>query len=83
MKSTKKFFEGFKEGCDLFAGNIRVIINTILISIVYIFGIGITSILAKIAGRHFLDMKLSTKRETYWSELGLKRKPVDEYYKQF
>lgn len=83
MNSVKEFFEGFKEGFESFVGNIKVIVNTILLSVVYILGIGLTSIFAKILRKHFLDMKLSTKRETYWSELNLKKEPVDEYYKQF
>jgi hypothetical protein len=83
MNCIKEFFKGFKEGIESFVGNIKIIVNTVLLSIVYIIGIGLTSIFAKILGKHFLDMKLSTKQETYWSELGLKKKPADEYYKLF
>jgi hypothetical protein len=50
---------------------------------VYVFGIGITSVLAKVFSKHFLDMKISRERESYWSELDVKKRPIDEYYKQF
>jgi hypothetical protein len=83
MKSEKNFLKGFKAGFGIFSSNIKIIFNTILLSVVYIFGIGLTALFAKITGKHFLDMRLSGKRKSYWSELGLKKKPVDEYYKQF
>jgi hypothetical protein len=83
MNSLREFLKGFKEGSESFVSNIKVIINSILLSVVYILGIGITSIFAKIFGKHFLDMKLSGRGETYWSELNLKKRQEDEYYKQF
>jgi len=83
MTSEKNFFNGLREGFQLFGKNVQILVNATLLSIVYVFGIGVTSIFAKIFGKHFLDMKISKEQESYWSELDVKKRPIDEYYKQF
>jgi len=60
----------------------NTIINSILLTIVYLIGVGITSIIAKLFRKQFLDVKLS-KKDTYWCDLNLKSKPIEEYYRQF
>jgi len=82
MKELKQFFTGAKKGMGNFGHNIALIINTILLTFVYLIGVGLTSIFAKIVGKHFLEIKIS-KKETYWSDLNLKKKPIEEYYRQF
>ena len=77
------FFKGFSKGFKDFGYNITVIINTILLFITYILGVGITSIIAKLVGKHFLETKISSKTKTYWSNLNLKKKKIDNYYRQF
>ena len=81
----KQFLKGFKLGMEEFGSNIAIIINSILISIVYLIGVGFTSIIAKLSGKHFLETKTSIKKHTrtYWSELNLKKKPIEDYYRQF
>ena len=82
MKKFRQFYKGFKIGMKNFGENIALIINTILLFFVYLIGVGLTSIVAKIFGKHFLEMKLS-KKDTYWNNLKLKKKPIKEYYRQF
>ena len=82
MKKLKQFFRGFRKGMGYFGHNIAIIINTILLSLVYFLGVGLTSIFAKLSGKHFLETKLG-KKSTYWSDLNLKKKPMEEYYRQF
>ena len=79
----KQFLKGFKLGMEEFGSNIAIIINSILISIVYLIGVGFTSIIAKLSGKHFLETKTSIKKKSYWSELNLKKKPIGDYYRQF
>ena len=68
----------------LFGQNIAIIINTIMLFIVYLVGVGITSIIAKIVGKHFMGMRLKKGKDgTYWKDLNLKKKEMDEYYRQF
>lgn len=58
-----KFFKGFKKGMKDFGNNISLIINSILLTIVYLIGVGITSIIAKLSEKSFLDSKLSKPDE--------------------
>jgi hypothetical protein len=69
---------GFKE----FGENITLMINSLLLSVVYFFGVGFTAIFARIVKKHFLETKLSEEK-TYWKELDLEKKPIEEYYRQF
>ncbi len=82
MKGLKQFLIGFKKGMKDFGQGIALIVNSVLLAIVYFTGVGFTAIFAKLFRKHFLDMKLS-KKETYWSDLNLKKKPMEEYYRQF
>jgi len=82
MMDLNKFFMGFKKGAASFGHNISLLINTMLLTVVYLLGVGLTSIIAKMVGKHFLEIKLS-KNYTYWSDLKLKKKPIEEYYRQF
>jgi hypothetical protein len=83
MSTIRDFSLGFKKGIHNFGCNITTIVNSILLTAVYVIGIGLTSLVAKILKKHFLDMKLSEKRETYWADLDLNKESIDEYYRQF
>ena len=83
MKELKNFFKGFKKGMGDFGQGITSIVNSALLLIVYLMGVGFTSIFAKIFHKHFLDRKLSTKDKTYWADLSLKKKSIEKYYRQF
>ena len=78
-----EFIKGIKQGQKYFGETIAAIINLILLSIVYIIGVGITSIAAKTFKKKFLDIKINKKTKSYWQDLNLKDKPIEEYYRQF
>jgi len=82
LKSIKQFFKGFKIGMRNFGNTIALLINSLLLSFVYFLGVGLTSIIAKLINKHFLDLKLS-KKDSYWSDLNLKNKSIEKYYRQF
>lgn len=83
MSSIMQFFKGFKRGMHGFGLTIAIIINSVLLLVVYIIGVGLTSIFAKIVGKHFLETKISRKKDTYWSDLNLKKENIEAYYRQF
>lgn len=83
MSWMKQFLVGFKKGMREFAESIAQIVNTAVLLLVYLVGIGVTSILAKLFGKHFLDMNSSVQRNTYWSDLNLKEGDIDRFYRQF
>ncbi len=75
------FLKSFKKGIKNFNYSIQIIINFILLSMVYLIGVGLTSIIAKLSKKHFLTFKKEEK--TYWSDLNLKKKQMGEYFRQF
>ena len=83
MNPLKLFWKGLKEGFHSFGTTINTIINTLLLLVIYLVGVGLTSLFAKLVRKHFLEMILSKNRLSYWSDLNLKKKPMKEYYRQF
>jgi hypothetical protein len=83
VSQIKPFVKGFRKGMEKFGLAIAVIVNTILLFFVYLAGVGFTSLFGRLAGKRFLETSVSAEEETYWSGLDLKKKPIDEYYRQF
>ena len=74
------FWSSFGNGMKNFGQTISSIVNLVLLLFVYVFGIGLTSIIAKISGKVFLDTK---KAKSYWTTLDEKKHPQEEYLRQF
>ncbi|NCN98901.1 hypothetical protein COU62_04040 [Candidatus Pacearchaeota archaeon CG10_big_fil_rev_8_21_14_0_10_35_219] len=70
-------------GQKSFGENIGVVVNSALLSVVYFAGVGVTSIVAKIGGKKFLEKDLDESGKSYWSDLSLGKKQIREYYRQF
>lgn len=83
MNQLKQLISGFKKGFESFGANITFIINTILLLLVYFVGVGITSLFAKITGKHFLKRGFSKSKVSYWKEVSIGKQKTEEYYKQF
>ncbi|GEM_PF-1331312 len=73
----------FIRGLKKISRGLNFIINTALLLIVYIFGVGLTWLFAKILKKHFLEMQPSKNRQTYWSDAELRGSDVSDYYRQF
>ena len=83
MTSNRGLLRGFKEGFARFGEYIASVVNTVLLIIVYVFGVGISAILAKLVGKSFLETKIDSKSNTYWEDLNLEKEPLENYYRQF
>jgi hypothetical protein len=83
MSRTKQFFTGLKAGMKSFGTCVSTLVNTILLCIVYILGVGVTAIIAKISRKRFLDMDIAKNIKSHWKELNLTKKNINEYYRQF
>lgn len=77
----QRFLDGWKEGIELFGACIVSVVNSSLLSIVYLLGLGPTAIVARILGKRFLDS--GKKRGSYWGHLSLKKKKTEDHYRQF
>ena len=80
---VKKFIEGFKEGQKEFGEIVAVIINSVLLTFVYVFGVGLTSIIGKLFGKGFLHSEKQESEKSYWVDLNLEKEELKNYYKQF
>ena len=83
-RASALFFKGFLKGMNTFGGIIINVVNFILLLPVYIVGVGLTSIVAKVVGKHFLNLKRPNKKQdTYWVAKDTRKKKLEEFYRQF
>ncbi len=80
---AKSFFRGLKTGQKNFGESIAILINTALLTLVYIIGVGLTSVFSKLLKKDFLELERSKTRDSYWTELNLKKEEMRTYYRQF
>jgi len=76
----KGFLSGFKEGMAAFGELVATVVNTVLLSIVYAIGVGMTKVIALVQGRRLLEKELG--EESYWEDLKIKEGD-DSYYRMF
>lgn len=81
QRKEKGFLKSIKRALSSISKVISSVINSILLSIVYLLGVGPTSIIAKLSKKRFLDSKKS--KTTYWKPLNLNKKQTKSYYRQF
>lgn len=79
----KSIFQKFKNGFRYFGKTIEKLVNSVLLLAVYLIGIGLTSVLAKIVGKRFLDTKISSDRKSYWIPTEKKEKNMESLLHQF
>ncbi len=79
----RHFWKGFTTGFQTFGKSIAAVVNTLLLFVVYVMGVGLTSIIAKITRKHFLETTISEDHDTYWSPFGAGARDRNDYYKQF
>lgn len=77
------FKKGFKKGMNTFGQTIAIIVNSILLTIVYFVGVGMAFLFTKFTKKKFLDLKPNKNAKTYWVDLNLKKRPIEEHYRQF
>jgi hypothetical protein len=83
MSIPSSLLSGLKKGARDFGETLAIILNSLLLLLVYIFGVGLTSLIAKLAGKKFLETKPSKQQKSYWSSLSPRKRPIEEDYRQF
>ena len=87
--SFRSFFKGFKKGMREAGLCSAMVINSMLLLVVYFVAVGVTALIARISGKRFMETTResfrdsSRRKKSYWSDLNLKTKPLNEYYRQF
>ncbi|MBN2545354.1 MAG: hypothetical protein JXB50_06125 [Spirochaetes bacterium] len=77
------FLKGIKEGFKDFGHLINNIINTVLLTVLYIIGVGPTFLFLKLFKKSILNIKKKTNVKSYWVDYNLKTEPEENYYRQF
>ena len=77
----KSLINGFIKGFKDYGYGINLIVNTVLLSLIYFLGIGTVNLVARLKGKHFLDMK--KERKTYWKEVNRSQNTMEKYRRQF
>ena len=83
MNNRKEFFDNLKKGQKNFGEDIANLVNSVLLTFVYIIGVGPTSILGRLFGKNFLNLKPDKNRKSYWEDLDINKRNIEEYYRQF
>ncbi len=83
MKILKTFIIGIRDGFGNFSYTIMNIVNFILLALVYFTAIALVSIISKLAGKRFLDLKKNKNKKTYWLNKPITTKSLKKYYRQF
>jgi hypothetical protein len=74
---------GFKTGFKQFSESINKLVNTLLLSVAYLTGVGIVALISKIQKKKLLLLKHDKKKDSYYQGLMLSTKQKKEYYRQF
>ncbi len=82
MEKIKLLFEGFKTGFKEFGYFISNILNSIMLLITFIFGIGLVSIYNKIKKKKFLKMNFNNEK-SYWQDKKNRNKTLEDSLKPF
>lgn len=77
----KEFIDGFKEGFKSYGQFFATIVNSILLTLVYFIGVGLSSMMLKMMGKKHL--KKNKRQDSYWEQYNLSKRDEDYYYRQF
>jgi hypothetical protein len=83
MVAMRHFFAGVRQGMKAFGETVATIVNSLLLSIVYFIGVGITWLFLRLGKKELMDLRLDAKAKTYWKELDIKTRKRDLHYRQF
>jgi hypothetical protein len=78
----KKIWGLIKHILEPIGKTIFAIVSFVLLLLVYILGIGPVSIISKIFGRHFLELKNQYKKSN-WHDHNVTKEPIKNYYRTF
>jgi len=82
MNSIRLFARGFATGFKTFGHSINGVVNFFLLSLVYLLGVGPTSIIGRLLGKRFLDLKADSG-ETYWVDNKVSKEDIENYHRMF
>ncbi|MDO8642682.1 MAG: hypothetical protein Q7R76_03795 [Candidatus Woesearchaeota archaeon] len=76
-------WRGVKKGFSNYGHLLSLPVTILLLVLVYFIGFGITALVARIVGKHFLVQRFPPDTKSFWSDLNLKTQKREQYYRQF
>jgi len=83
MNELAGFASGIFEGMKEFGSNISIIVNSLLLLIVYVLGVGASSLAARMLNKKLFDFQISKSRSTYWIDMNMQKQGIAGYKRQF
>ena len=83
MKSATLFFKGLHNGFKLFGNVVNTFIVSSILFFVFIFGIGIVSVISKTFGKRFIILKQDPGRKSYWDESIIAKRKKEDFLRPF
>ncbi len=84
MDAIKLFFKGLSSGFQEPGHFLARLINTLLLLIVFIFGVGPVALIARLRGKRYLGTtSFQQTVTTYWQDYSLDNKSKEDYTKLF
>ena len=81
MEKVRLFFKEFYDGFKSFGLLISTFVNFILLMIVYFTALGLTSLIGKLFGKNFLELK--TNKQSFWYKRINKTKKLEDHLRPF
>lgn len=78
-----KIFSFFKKTAEKIGLTMAFVVNSLLLLVVYTIGVGLTSVVAKIVGKRFLEIRPSSEMSSYWNDVVPRKKSFGDHFKQF
>lgn len=75
------FLKGIKHGFRQFADMVAFLVNTLLLTVVYVVGVGPTALVARLRGKKFMELETDNKQKSYW-EKHMEPK-TEDYFRMF
>ena len=82
LDALKKIWNAIKSVLEPVANAVNAVVNLILLLLVYFIGIASVSIIMKLSGKHFLELK-KQNRKSNWHEHKLTKQPLEQYHRTF
>ena len=80
---VKGFFGKIFGAIKFFGEKVATAVNYILLTIVYVLGISVTWLIAKVLRKRFLELKPSRYKKSYWSDVEQVDYTKKENYRSF
>ena len=84
MDNARNLMNAYNPNFIGFNNLIRNTVNFILLSVVYFVGVGPVSLIAKLTGKKFLDLKpTKLHQKSYWKENKVTKQKFEDYTRSF